>query len=728
MAASGKPLDRVDGRLKVTGAATYAAEWELPGLVHAALIQAGVGAGRITGIDDSRAKAQVGVLSVLTYQNSPPLRVTNPQGEASFAQALFGGPDILYNGQYVGVVVADTLERARHAANLVRFEYAPQQPRIGLANFEAEAFTLPDAPPVGRGSLARGRRSATHTVRATYEVASEHHNPLEPHATIASWQNDQLTVYDSSQAVQASREALAKTFGISPANVRVICPFVGGAFGCKIVWLHAATAALAARTVGRPVKLVMRRQEMFNGHGHRANTRQKMELGARPDGTLTLLRHESINETSMHEEWREDTGQMTGLLYACANVETSQQLVRLHKMVPTYMRGPGEGLGSVALECAVDELAEKLGLDPVEFRLKNDTMVDGSVQKPFSSRAFKECLTRGREAFGWAERPATPGTRREGNFLIGYGVASAVYPATYWPSSARLALLANGQVLVQSSSHDLGTGAYTIFTQVAADVLGVAVGQVRVELGDTRLAQGTTAAGSTTTASTGAAILDAGTKLKAQLVTLILGNTKKDNPLAGLTAAEVTAEAGRVFSLAEPAHGVSYADVLRLTNQARVEALGNNGQPRREDRSYWAFGANFVKVRVDVELGQVRVEKVLGAYGAGRILNPKTARSQMLGSMMWGIGMALHEHTEYDPNNGRVVTRNLADYHIPCCADTPDVEVLFVPETDTDASPLGVKGIGELGVVGLAAAIANAVYNATGKRVRDFPITPDKLV
>ena len=726
MAATGKPLDRVDGRLKVTGAATYAAEWNLPGLVHAALIQAGVGAGRITRIDDALAKAQVGVLSVLTFQNAPPLKVSNPNSEAIFSQVLLGGPEILYNGQYVGVVVADTLERARHAANLVRFEYAPQKPRVNMANFEAEALTLPDGKPVARGNMAQGRQSAAHTVHATYEVAPEHHNPLEPHATIASWQNGQLTVYDSSQGVQGNREALAKTFGIQPADVRVICPFVGGAFGCKTMWLHAPIAALAARTVGRPVKLVMRRQEMFNGHGHRAHIKQTMELGAQADGTLTLIRHESVNETSMRDEWREETGNISGLLYACANVETSQQVVRLHKMVPTYMRAPGEALGSVALECAMDELAEKVGMDPVEFRLKNDTMVDGSVKKPFSSRALKECLTQGREAFGWSERPATPGTLREGNFLIGYGVASAVYPANYWPSKARLTLLANGQVLVQSSSHDLGTGAYTIFTQVAADALGVPVEQVRVELGDTRLAEGTTAGGSTTTASTGAAILDAGTKLKAQLITLILGN--KDNPLAGLTASEVKADAGRVFSTKEPTRGVSFTDVLRLTGQPRAEALGDTGKPQRKDRSYWAFGANFVKVRVDVELGQVRVEKVLGVYGAGRILNPKTARSQMLGSIIWGIGMALHEHTEYDPNNGRVVTRNLADYHIPCCADTPEIEVIFVPETDTDISPIGAKGLGELGVVGQAAAIANAVYNATGKRVRTFPITPDRLV
>ncbi len=645
------------------------------------------------------------------------------------SQPIFGGPLVEYNGQHLGVVVADTLERARQGAELVRFGYAPQKPRVELSQFSNEAFALADAPAKTRGDLAAGRARATQTVEATYDVPTEHHNPLEPHATIATWSGDNLMVYDATQGVQACREALADTFNIPIENVRVICPFVGGGFGSKgTMWMHIPIAALAARTVGRPVKLVLRRQEMFSGHGHRAHTVQEMELGATTDGTLTIVRNSTLNETSMRDEWREDTGKMTGMMYACPNVEAGGKIVRLNKMPPTFMRAPGEASGSVALECAMDELAAKLGLDPIDFRLVNDTQTDGSTKKPFSSRALKECLTLGRDKFGWSARKQEPGTTREGRYLVGYGVAGATYPANYRPSRARITLGQNGAVLVQSSSHDLGTGAYTIFTQIAAESLGVSVDIVRVESGDTKLPEGVLAGGSATSASTGSAILDAANSLKKRLVDL--ATSTEGGPVSGMATKDVEAENGRVFSSANPALGLSYTDVLKASGQLRADAMGNNGKAQRPDLSYYSFGAQFSKVRVDLELGQIRVEKMLGVFGAGRILNAKTARSQMLGGMIWGrgIGMALHEHTQYDPNTARVVTRNLADYHIPSCADAPDIEVEFIPEQDTQMSPIGAKGVGELGIVGAAASIANAVYNATGKRVRDLPLTPDKLV
>ncbi len=726
MKSIGQPLDRVDGRLKVTGSATYAAEFVLPNMVHAALVQSGIGAGRVMRVDDALARAQKGVLNVITFANAPKLGVPAVRPD-SLSQPIFGGPEVAYNGQHLGVVVADTFERARAAADLVRFDYAPQKPRVEMEKFEGEAFALANAPAKTRGDLSAGRAGAAQTVEATYETPTEHHNPLEPHATIAVWNGDNLTVYDATQGVQACREALADTFDIPIENVRVICPFVGGGFGSKgSMWMHIPIAALAARTVGRPVKLVLRRQEMFSGTGHRAHTVQEMELGARTDGTLTLVRNSTINETSMRDEWREDTGRMVGMMYGCENVETGEKIVRLNKMPPTFMRAPGEAVGSVALECGMDELAAKLGLDPIDFRLKNDTQTDGSTKKPFSSRALKECLTVGREQFGWNARKQEPGTLREGRFLVGYGVASATYPALFRPSSARITLRQNGQVLVQSSSHDLGTGAYTIFTQIAAETFGVPVESVRVELGDTKLPEGVLAGGSQTSASTGSAIMDAANSLKKRLISL--ATSTEGGPVSGLASKDVKAEEGRVFSIANPTLGLSYTDVLKLSGQLRVDALGNNGKAQRPDLSYYSFGAHFSKVRVDMELGQIRVEKMLGVYGAGRILNAKTARSQMLGGMIWGIGMALHEHTDYDPNNGRVVTRNLADYHIPSCADTPEIEVVFVPEQDTQMSPIGAKGIGEIGIVGVAASIANAVYNATGKRIRELPLTPDKLI
>ena len=724
---TGKPLDRVDGRLKVTGSATYAAEWQLPGLVHAALVQSSVGAGRITRIDDSLARAQKGVLGVLTFQNTPRLTATFTL-PSFFSQALLNGPEIQYNGQHIGLVIADTPERARHAADLVRVEYAAQKPRVEMELFEQEAFVMPDAPLTKRGDLAAGRLGAAQILEATYDLPTEHHNPIEPHAAIATWNGDNLTVYDSTQAAHLCRDMLAVTFDLPIENVRVISPFLGGGFGGKWMWTHIPLAALASRTVGRPVKLVLRRQEMFSGTGHRAQTRQNTEVGARKDGTLTLLRNESLKQTSMTEEWKENTGAMASMMYGCENVETVDKIVRIHKMMPAPMRGTAFGAGSVALECAMDEMAEKLGMDPIDFRLKNETQTDGSNGKAFASRVMKECLTQGREAFGWSERPARPASLKQGHWQIGYGVAGAVYGAHLFPSSARLTLHPNGQVLVQSSSHDLGTGAYTIFTQLAADSLGVPMEQVRVELGDTRLPQAGPTVGSATTSSTGAAIMAAATGLKAQLVTLLMAS--EGHALSGLSSKEVRADAGRVFEIKNPARGVSYTEVLTIAKQARAEAVGNSNPGARPNLSYYSFGAHFAKVRVDVELGQVRVEKMLGIYGVGRIMNAKTARSQMIGGMIGGIGMALHEHTEYDPNNARVVTRNLADYHVPSCADTPEFEVIFVPDPklDTNTSPTGARGVGELANVGVAAAIANAIYNATGKRIREFPITPDKLV
>ncbi|BCM93388.1 putative xanthine dehydrogenase YagR molybdenum-binding subunit [Abditibacteriota bacterium] len=726
MEAIGKPLDRVDGRLKVTGAATYAAEFELPNMVHAALVQSGIGAGRVTSVDDSQARRLKGVLGVITFDNSP--KISTPASRpASLTKPIFGGPEIEYNGQHIGVVVADTLERAFQGAEMVRFQYAAQKPRVELAEFKSEAFAPGNSRPSSRGDLNAGRASAAQIVTASYDVPTEHHNPMEPHATIAVWNGDALTVYDSSQGVEGCRRTLADTFNIPIENVRVICPFVGGGFGSKgTTWMHVPIAALAARTVGRPVKLVLRRQEMFSGHGYRSHTIQDMELGAQADGTLTITRNSTLNETSMSDDWREDTARMTGMMYACPNLEATGKIARLNKISPTYMRAPGEAAGSVGLECAMDELAAKLGMDPIEFRLHNDTQIDGSNKKPFSSRALKECLTLGRDKFGWSERKMEPGTLRQGRYLVGYGVAGGTYPANFRPSSARIMLMQNGAVLVQSSSHDLGTGAYTIFTQIAAEELGVPVDNVRVELGDTKLPDGVTAGGSATSASTGSAILNAAGELKKRLVSL--ATETKGSPLSGMAITEVKAENGRIFATNNPTKNLSYTDALKLAGQTSVEVTGSNGRAQRANLSYYSFGAQFSKVRVDLELGQIRVEKMLGVFGAGRILNAKTARSQMLGGMIWGIGMALHEHTQYDPNTARVVTRNLADYHIPCCADTPEIEVEFVPEEDTQMSPIGAKGIGELGIVGAAASIANAVYNATGKRIREFPLTPDKLV
>jgi xanthine dehydrogenase YagR molybdenum-binding subunit len=731
MESVGKPLDRVDGRLKVTGGARYAAEFALPGLVHGALIQSPFAAGTITGIDDAAARKAPGVLAVITFQNAPKVGV--PASRPSWlVQPIFGGPTVEYSGQHLGIVVADTLERARHAASLVKFRFDARTPRVEMEKhrdegFAPKVFDPARFAPTKRGDLSAGRAAAQTFFEATYGTPTEHHNPLEPHASIATWDDGKLTVYDATQGANACRQTLAETFNLPVEDVRVISPFVGGGFGSKgTMWMHVPIAALAARQVGRPVKLVLRRQEMFSGHGHRAQTEQRMEMGVDAAHKLTMTRHDVVNETSMREEVTEAAAYMTGMMYGCDNLESSYKVVRVHKMPPTFMRAPGEASGSFALECAMDELALKLGLDPIEFRLLNDTNFDGTEKLEFSSRALAQCLRSGAEKFGWNERAQTPGAKRQGRYAIGYGVASAVYPANLRPCTARAIITPTGQVTIQTASHDLGTGAYTIFTQVAADALGVPVERVRVELGDTKLPEGVLAGGSSTSASAGSAIMDACETLKKRLVSLAISN--ESTPLVGLALSEVKAENGRVFAVANAGRGLSYEDVLKLSGQEKAEGMGNNGKAQREKKSYHSFGAHFCRVRVDTELGQVRIEKMLGIYGGGKILNLKTARSQMLGGMIWGIGMALHEETMYDPHTGRCVTRNLADYHIPSCADSPEIEVEFVPEDDTLVSPIGAKGIGELGIVGAAAAIANAIYNATGKRVRHLPILPDKLV
>jgi len=711
-AAVGTPIDRVDGRRKVTGQAQYAAEFRPEGLVHAVAIQSPIARGRLLRIDASAARRSPGVLAVLTRENAPKVQKPKNGESGSGAPKLgeemlpFSDDEIHFAGQYVALVVAEKLPQARRAARLVRVDYREEPPDLDMTGGTASARTSRPDKVFGKPGLQHKRGdvdaalAAPGVVRhdATYTTPVETHNPMELSATIARFDGDRLTVWDSTQAVVGTRNFLAQAFDLPPENVRAICPFVGGAFGCKgFQWPHTLLAAMAARAVGRPVSLVVTRKQMFQSTGHRPPTIQKLTLGAARDGKLVAIRHDTTSATSPVTEFVEPAGKSTSaVLYGCDNVETPHHLARVNVAAPTPMRAPGECPGSYALESAMDELAVALAMDPVALRLKNDTTVDGSDGKPFSSRRLKECFALGVERFGWERRDPRPGSMKDGDLLVGWGVATALYPGRRWPASAWIRLTPDGKALVRAASQDLGTGAYTVFTEVAADALGLPVEAVTFELGDSSFPPAPVSGGSNSTASVSEAILK--------------------------TAAELRRSIGAP-------EGAALADAVR-TSGTPAEARGS-AAPEKDDEqkfSIHSFGAQFCEVKVDPTLARVRVTRWVSVMNVGRVVNPKTARSQVLGGVTMGIGMALLEHTAYDPRTGRPVTASLADYLVPVNADVGTIEVHFVGEPDPAINTLGCRGIGEIGITGAAAAVANAVYHATGRRVRDLPITPDKLL
>ena len=759
----GKPIDRVDGYLKVTGGARYSAEIPTDNVVHAVLCQSTIARGRIKSIDTQAAERAPGVLAVITHLNAPRLAQLTwlPAGQSL---PILQKPDIQYYGQNIGVVVATTLEQAEYAASLVRATYDEQKPAGMMAQRLNESFL----PPMGlggaiiagpadsrRGDVARGLDGAV-SIEQTYTTPIEHHNAMEPHATIAIWEGDNLTVYETTQNVSGVRQVLASAFGMRQENVRVVSHFLGGGFGSKgLNWPHTTIAAIAAQRVKRPVKLVLQRPQMFTSAGHRAPTLQRITLGATQAGKLTAIRHATTSHTSMFDDFVESCGLMTRIMYSCPNVEVSHRLVRANVGTPTFMRAPGEASGSFALESAIDELAYELKLDPIEFRNRNYAERDEHENHPWSSKSLREAYRLGAERFGWARRNPVPRSMRDGRYLIGYGVASATYPANYRGASARAIFFADGRALVQTATHDLGTGTYTIMTQIAAETLGLPVDRVRFELGDTRLPPSPGAGGSTSAASAGSAVQAAARTLRTRLIEMALRD--ENSPLNGLNPSAVTVESGRIFARENPSRGETYVQVLARLGEKVVEVVASvqpgseratPGAPARtnqrpgteQDRgaqaeesqsgvySFHSFGAHLCEVRVDPDLGMVRVARVLGCYGVGRVLNLKTATSQMHGGITWGISMALQEETHMDARSGGYVNANLGEYHVPVNADVPVIETYFVEEDDPYVSPIGAKGIGEIGIVGVAAAIANAVFHATGKRVRDLPITLDKLI
>lgn len=704
----GAPLDRVDGRLKVTGAAKYSAEIAVPNLAYGALVLSTVANGRIAHVDDAAVRRMPGVIAVMTPANAP--RVTASGKEVGYPVLRVLQDDLVhYDRQPVAVVIADTFERATDAAAALRVRYAAAPPATRLADAPAykPAQVHGKDADTRKGDAAGALASAAVKVDATYTTPVEHHNPMEPHATIAQWDGDKLTLYDATQGVVGARRKLAAVFGLPVENVRVVSRFIGGGFGSKgSSWPHVTLAAMAAKMTNRPVKIVLSRPQMFGSVGYRPHTVQRVALAAGQDGKLVGLIHETTAQTSTFDEFVEPSGLLSTVLYGTPNLLVTHRLGRLNAATPTYMRAPGESSGSFALESAMDELAYAAGIDPVELRVRNDTDRDAEGL-PFSSRSFVQALRAGAERFGWSLRDPRPRSMREGNLLVGLGVAGATYPMNRSAASASVLLRADGSVLARSAGVDIGTGAYTVFSQVVADTLGVPVARVRMELGDSAFPNAPNAGGSALTASAGSALklaaLDVRTKLAA---------------LDGADPASLAA-----------ANGDALVGLLRRHNLDAVEGRAD-AKPGDEKKQYamHSFGAQFAEVRVDPDLGTVRVVKFVNAFGSGRILNGKTAKSQYMGGAIFGIGMALLEHTRYDERSGRIMNANLAEYLLPVNADIPAIESIVVPEDDPHVNEIGVKGIGEIGIVGAAAAVANAVYHATGKRVRDLPITPEKLL
>ena len=729
-------IDRIDARYKVTGKAAYAAEVAVANVAHAVIVGSTVARGRIKEIDVRAAQRAPGVLAVLTHESAPRL----PGGGAKDKDdridrvlQLLQDDQVLFDDQPIAVVVAETLDRARFAARLLAVTYHHvETPAVTFdqrsPNY-APARAIRESTDSNRGDVARARAAAPAAVDATYTIPVENHNPMEMHGTIAVWHAaDAVTLYDSTQGIFGVRKKIARVFGLNPRNVRVLSLYVGGGFGCKgSTWSHVALAAMAARAVGRAVKLTLTRQQMFSLVGHRPRIIQRVQLAAGRDGKLASVEHDVVSHTSRFDEFVEPSALSARHLYACDNVRTSHRLVRLDLPTPTFMRAPGEASGSFALESAMDELSYAVGLDPLALRLSNYAERDQQGDKPYSSKSLRACYQQGAAVFGWAKRP--PGVRatRDGDGWLGWGMATATYPAGQSPASAWASVRADGTALVRAGSQDIGTGTYTIMTQIAADALGLPLANVRFELGDTSFPEGPVSGGSRTAASVGSAVKQAGWKVRQALIALAVADAA--SPLSGLAADDVDVADGMLSSKAQPSRRDSVVAVLGRAHRPKLWGCANTQEAEgRKPPDLPPFGAQFAEVHVDEALGSVRVRRMVGAFAAGTILNAKMARSQFMGGMVWGMGMALHEHTVRDPRSGRVVTRDLADYHVPVNADTPPIEIIMVPEADPQVNDLGAKGIGEIGITGMAAAIANAVYHATGKRVRDLPITPDKLL
>jgi xanthine dehydrogenase YagR molybdenum-binding subunit len=745
----GEPVARVDARLKVTGAARYPSDMPVSNPGFAFLVTSAIAKGRIEMLDLAAARAVPGVLDILTHENTGELK-NGKFGEGSSTSIQKLGPEIAHDGQIIAMVVAETYEAAREAAYLVRATYAVEQPS---ASFGSQGLREEDATKVSeqhkdlpnKGDAGAALATAAVVIDAEYATPTQHHNPLELFSTTCQWSGDKLTVHEPSQFVHGLKNAVAQRLGIEADKVRVISSYVGGAFGARgTMTPRTALVALAAKRLNRPVKLVATRDQGFTIATYRAETRHHIRLGAGRDGKLVGYSHDGREVSSRPDPYVVAGVEESARLYAFGAVSTTVNVVHADRNTPGYMRSPPVVPYIYALESAMDELAVKLGIDPVELRRINDTTTDPVSGKPYSSRSLMACYDQAAEAFGWKRRNPQPGSMRDGDWLVGWGCASAIYPTHIGAATARVRMLSNGQVRVQTAAHEIGNGVYTMLAQIASERLGVPVSSVTVEVGDSALPPAPVAGGSNTTASTSSAVIQACEAIRAKL--LRAAAAANDGPLAGHSPDEISLTEGRaiardgseekledLFKRARLGAIEEYAefippgvkpDAIKLLYAGKASMTGGP----HGDKLMYALGAEFVEVRVHALTREIRVPRMVGAFAAGRIVNPRTARSQYVGGMIWGISSALHEATEIDRQRARYINDNFADYLVPVNADIDQLEVILVPEVDHDVNPAGVKGLGELANVGTAAAVANAVYHATGQRIRELPVRLEKLL
>jgi len=731
----GAPLSRVDGPLKVRGEAKFCAEFPLPGMTYAALVYSTVASGRIAALDTAAAEAAPGVVLVMSYRNAPkmkppPLLFTNAKAAGSSTLAVFQDDRVQWNGQPVALVLADTQEQADYASGLIRVSYHEEPGLVSLAPARAAGIAtgsfMGEPLKFERGDAEDELRKAKHRIDADYATPRHNHNAMELHAVTVAWGEDGLLrIHDASQAVSNVAWTMAEMFGIDETKVHVSSPFVGGGFGGKIMWQHHTLAAAASKLAGRPVRLTLSREGVYRIVGGRSLTEQRVAIGADDDGRFAALIHTGLSVMTDHNNMPEPVIHSSTSMYEARSLKLEVQVTKMHTVANTFMRAPGEAVGSFAVECAVDELACELGLDPIELRRRNEPVEDPSKGTPFSSRHLLAAYRQGAERFGWDKRLATPGQRREGEWLVGLGCASSCFPYYRMPGGeARMTLSRDGRVHVDIAAHEMGMGTATAQSQLIAARLGVPFERVTFGYGDSTMPGVVLAGGSQQTAAITATVA----ATHAALVEALLGLVTKESPLAGLKPDEVIGRDGGLCKRDEPSRFESYATLLERAGRDEVQVTGKAPPPL--ETVHWSmhsYGAIFCEARVNSVTGEPRVTRLLGSFDVGRVLNAKTGASQLRGGMIMGLGMALMEETLFDERTGRIGNPSLSDYHVPAHLDVPQVEVIWTGIPDPHA-PAGARGVGEIGITGTAAAVANAIYNATGKRVRDLPITLDKLL
>ncbi|WP_158796137.1 xanthine dehydrogenase family protein molybdopterin-binding subunit [Pedobacter sp. L105] len=723
-------LSRVDGRVKVTGAAKYTAEVQLPELTYGVLVESTIGQGMITALDTKKAERAPGVMAVISHLNTPGVPEYKLQNQDVIQKQLrvFDSENIYFNGQPIAVVVADTLERAQYGASLVKVVYAKGKSATSLENNLSRAVM----PKKTKEDYMRGKaaafKDAEFQVEEEYTLPSEAHHPMEPHSIIAWWEAaDKLTLVDKTQGSQNTAAIMAKSFQLSPQNVKVISTYVGGAFGSALrVWPHEIVAVLAAKKVQKPVKLVLHRNQMSYMVGYRPHTLQKVALGASKDGKLLGISHESYGKTSMYEEFTENVLAMTRMMYDVPNIDTKYRIVPLNVSTPAPMRGPGEATGSFALECALDELSYKLNMDPIELRLANYADQDPDKKMPWSSKYLKECYQLGAEKIGWDKRKALPGAVQEGEWKVGYGIATGTFGAFRGGASMKATFKPDGTLLLQSAIADIGPGTATTMTIIASENLGIPVEKISFQLGNSTFPKAPQQGGSNTVATVGSAVVAVCNNLKVELAKRA---AKQKADWGNAVASTIRFKGANLVNTDEPSSKIEFASLFgaESPNELVITADAAPGDEKNK-YSFYSFSVHFIEAHVHELTGVVRIKNAVSVIDCGTVVSPKTARSQSMGGIVGGIGMALTEELVLDDRNGRTVNASFGDYHVPVQADIPQMQMMFVNEKDPYLNPMGSKGLGEIVIIGVAPAVANAVYNATGKRIRNLPITPDKLI